>query len=56
MKLFDKMKDLVLGSEEADDFSNVPEEEYEEAPVQQSTRRDPVESFEPVQNYEPRRP
>lgn len=54
MKLFDKMKELVLGSEEIDEgFSSVPEEEYEEPAARQNVRRDPVESFEPVQSYEP---
>ncbi len=56
MKLFDKMKDLVFGSEEIDeDFSGVQEEEYEEPVVQKNVRRDPIETFEPVQSYEPRR-
>lgn len=56
MKLFDKMKDLVFGSEEIDDEFAGVQDEYEEPVAQQSVRRDPIESFEPVQSYEPRRP
>lgn len=53
MKLFDKMKDLVLGSEEIDEgFSSVQEEEYEEPVIRQNVRHDPIESFE---SYEPRK-
>ncbi len=56
MKLFDKMKDLVLGSEEIDEgFNSVQEEEYEEPVARQNVRHDPIESFESVQSYEPRR-
>lgn len=56
MKLFDKMKELVLGSEEIDEgFGGVQEEEYEEPVVHQNVRHDPIESFESVQSYEPRK-
>lgn len=51
MKLFDKMKDLVLGSD--DGFEDLPDEGYEESAVSQNSKYEPVERYEEVENYEP---
>lgn len=54
MKLFDKMKDLVLGSDEYDDFEDVEQgDEYEDAPVKSSSSSyEPFEKFEPMESFE----
>lgn len=53
MKLFDKMKDLVLGSD--DGFEDLPEEGYEEPVVPQMPKYDPVEKYESFESYEPKK-
>ncbi len=55
MKLFDKMKDLVLGSDEYDGFEGVQEEGYEEPAAPQSAKYDPVERYESFESYEPKK-
>lgn len=54
MNLFEKMKDLVLGSD--DGFEDLPDEGYEDVAVHQSSRYEPVEKYEEFENYEPRKP
>ncbi len=47
MKIFDKMKDIVLGAEDEDSFEGIMEEGYEEAPIPvQKPKYDPIEKFE----------
>lgn len=53
MKLFDKMKDLVLGSD--DGFEDLPDEGYEEPAAPQSPKYDPVEKYESFESYEPKK-
>lgn len=53
MKFIDKMKDLVLGSD--DGFEDLPDEGYEETAPAQSSKYEPVEKYEEIENYEPRR-
>lgn len=46
MKLIDKMKDLVLGSEDYDGFEGVQEDEYEAPSASQMPKYDPIEKYE----------
>lgn len=55
MKFFDKMKDIVLGAEDEDSFEGIMEESYEEVPVPQKPKYDPIEKFESFESYEPKR-
>ena len=54
MNFLDKMKDLVLGSD--DGFEDLPDEGYEDVAVSQNTRYEPMERFEEIESYEPRKP
>ena len=54
MNLFDKMKDLVLGSD--DGFEDLPEEGSEEPAAPQMPKYDPVERYESFESYEPKKP
>lgn len=56
MKLFDKMKDIVLGAEDEDSFEGIMDEGYEETPIPvQKPKYDPIEKFESYESYEPKR-
>ncbi len=54
MKLFDKMKDLVLGSEDYDDFEDMPQEEMYGAEQQYEVPR-AAERYEEIEPFEPKR-
>ena len=56
MKLFDKMKDLVLGAEDEDSFEGIVDEGYDEAPVVQKPKYDPIEKFESFESFEAKKP
>ncbi|MBP3330772.1 MAG: cell division protein SepF [Clostridia bacterium] len=58
MKLFDKMKDLVLGTEDEGSFESIVDENYDDAPAPQMPKYDPIEkydSFNSFESYEPKK-
>lgn len=55
MKLIDKMKDLVLGSEDYDGFEGVQEDEYEASSSSQMPKYDPIEKYESFESFEPKK-
>ena len=58
MNLFDKMKDLVLGTEDEGSFEGIVDENYDEAPATQMPKYDPIEkyeSFNSFESYEPKK-
>ena len=58
MNLFDKMKELVLGTEDEGSFEGIVDEGYEEAPAHQMPKYDPIEkydNFSSFESYEPKR-
>ncbi len=56
-KWYERVKDVVLGSDEVDEsFDPVRDEEYEEpVAAKRPARREPIESFEPMESFESRR-
>ncbi|MBQ7957097.1 MAG: cell division protein SepF [Clostridia bacterium] len=58
MNLFDKMKDLVLGTEDEGSFEGIADDNYDETPAPQMPKYDPIEkyeSFNSFESYEPKR-
>ena len=53
MNFLDKMKDLVLGSD--DGFEDLPEEGYEEPAAPQKPKFDPIEKYDNFESYEPKK-
>ncbi len=56
MGIFDKMKDLVFGSEEYDEFEDVQENSEKEEAFPQMPKYEAAEKYEPIENYEQPKP